>query len=344
MKSNTSVQSTGRAACRVLAQKVSLPHCFFLEKGTAIGGDEDASVAKESLRSRHTTLGITAQAAAKHPTVLRQTTIGLSSSPGGSPRSTGSAHSAESASRVTAGLGGWKEGGGEAHTRSEAAKSVGTKPVSLLKQKSESCVRQPKTDASKGQPGQVWVGVAGRRTFVMPSMRHEAAGQGSKLKSTGSDGSPTREGEGASATAATPRDERKGAHQAPTTRVSMLEKGGGNGGERLVRRPQRYDKIKMKSPVNVKKNKVSILNRAKTPVHQSTNGNNSSTTGADNTITENECSENVNAAAGSVPQALKGKLLARGAIGAVSVAQRVVSGFRGEPYWASGSSRRRRWV
>ncbi|CAM9169930.1 unnamed protein product, partial [Scytosiphon promiscuus] len=111
--------------------------------------------------------------------------------------------------------------------------------------------------------------------------------------------------------------ENKGAIQGAMARVSMRESGGGVGGERMVakRRPQRYDKIKMKSPVTAKKNK------------------------ANNQSIEDNLSASQTIPVGSPPQALKVKLLTRGAIGAVSVAQRVVSGFRGEPDWTSGSAR-----
>lgn len=284
-------------------------------EGERGGKGERADVAELSVLQRHTTVGFTTQVTAESTALARQT-MAVFPAPGISPRSTGPG----------------------SHERQAGGGLAGAKPASLLKQQSESSLRQPRTDASKFQTHQAGAGGGGRRTFVMPSSMRKG------------EGSTDRKNEGGRATVAKhgENNEHKGVDQATTARVSMHQNGGGSGGERLVatRRPQRYDKIKMKSPVNGKKNKGSILNRAKTPPHQSSNCNSGKITGATNNTNEDEPSTNKSAPLGAPPQALKVKLLARGAIGAVSVAQRVVSGFRGEPDWASGSARtaRKRWA
>lgn len=89
----------------------------------------------------------------------------------------------------------------------------------------------------------------------------------------------------------------------PTTRFSANESGREDAAER---RP-RYDKIKMRSPV--------------------------ANTGKGNG------SEGQAATVKSPARAFKLKMMAGRSFGAVSVAQKVVAGFRGDPDWASGASR-----
>ncbi|CAN0501211.1 unnamed protein product, partial [Ectocarpus sp. 12 AP-2014] len=89
----------------------------------------------------------------------------------------------------------------------------------------------------------------------------------------------------------------------PTTRFSANE----SGREEAAERRPRYDKIKMRSPV--------------------------ANTGKGNG------SEGQAATVESPARAFKLKMMAGGRFGAVSVAQKVVAGFRGDPDWASGASR-----
>lgn len=163
------------------------------------------------------------------------------------------------------------------------------KPVSLLKQKIESSI------AVGGELG----GGAGGPARV--SVMHKPMGREPMVNA--------------------PRSMAHGGYDAATAPpLSMRAAGGESREEAAQRRPQRYDKIKMKtSPTSRSKKNVNIteaigLNR------------------------EGAAAHGAQAGVGIRPIAFKIKT-AGAAFGALTVARRVASGFRGDPDWASRASR-----
>lgn len=185
---------------------------------------------------------------------------------------------------ITAGSG--QSGLSMVSTGSAAANAAGPKaPASLLKQKS-SINRPPNVGGGGGRGG----------GLVRNSSRYRDDGVVQEM--------PTR---------LFHRRSTSGSERGTTTtKVSMRESGEGF----AIKRPQRYEKIKMKSPVA-----------------KNNNCNNNKENGSSY--------PNANGRHAEVPNrrpAIK-LIMEGGAFGALSVAHKVVSGFRGDPDWASGVSR-----
>lgn len=111
---------------------------------------------------------------------------------------------------------------------------------------------------------------------------------------------------------------------ATAIRLSMRAAGGGSREGAAQRRPQRYDKIKMKdSPASQNYKRSSVTDSSKEATRSSRGG---------------AAGNNSQDGVGFRPVAMKLKT-AGAAFGALSIARKVASGFRGDPDWASRASR-----
>ena len=168
------------------------------------------------------------------------------------------------------------------------------KPVSLLKQKTESSIA---VGGEKGGGG----GGGGGSGPVRVSMIHKNKGRESTISSS--------------------RGKASSFYDAATApRHSMRAANGGSREDAAQRRPQRYDKIKMKTSPAGKNKHAGVIASSSGLTREGTAGSISPGRG------------------GVRPIAIKLKT-AGAALGALSVARKVASGFRGDPDWASRASR-----
>lgn len=166
------------------------------------------------------------------------------------------------------------------------------KPVSLLKRKTESSI--------------VLGGDTGAGATARVAMRHRNRGRELTVSSSRSNLSNT--------------------YEEPTApRLSMPAAGGGSREEVAKRRPQRYNKIKMKTSPTSTNGK-----------HATVADNNSKKAGGFNR--QGAAGIDDQERIGIRPIAIKLKT-AGAAFGALAVARKVASGFRGDPDWASRASR-----